>query len=483
MTWRVLFLGWVAGWLVATPLVALAGWDTFAVIKNAQGTWTVQPTIRTLLQDAMGAGWLETPVSGRTVKVGATAAVPVGASSAGMQLGYRVGGLGLSKLLAKAIPVVSTGMAAYEVAQAIRCYAAPGSSGWGGLLECDAGVDQVTTTGTQWRLNDYGTPWRWSAAETWTDYKGYLDAHHGACSPGYSWGSYVSTSESTNFTAVVYGGCAAPYVKYQHGISSRTGSDTACPASVDPLDPANSVPAGEPVGLDGKCRTARYNGHWSAADSSVVDTKLGVVPDATLRPDQIARNALSVAGQAAEDLIRENPAELSGPASVNGPTTTTTPPGGSPVTSTVVYNITYEGDTYNYSETATAGDGTVTTGPPSEKVEVCGLPGKPACKIDETGTPTTGNLSAADAALTAAQAARVTELSGPAHGQSSLPWSFSFGLPAASCTPFEYVSRIGTITADPCTSSGVALWRSLLAWFLAGLTGLYIWRSVSELSI
>ena len=102
------------------------------------------------------------------------------------------------------------------------------------------------------------------------------------------------------------------------------------------------------------------------------------------------------------------PVTVSGPQSVNAGepvTMTKTNPDGSVETSTqqFVRNYSYAGDTVTHVSTTTVNvtnnNGQITTstnttpndspaGEPQEvKLETCGLPGKPPCKIDETGTP------------------------------------------------------------------------------------------------
>lgn len=105
------------------------------------------------------------------------------------------------------------------------------------------------------------------------------------------------------------------------------------------------------------------------------------------------------------------------------------------------------------------------------KVETCGLPGKPACKIDETGTPTWEDKPATVLdALKNAEASKRDELMGKVP-EPDLGW---FGAPAlAECSPFEYPNGIGSL--NPC---GVVdnvrevmayLWALAAAWLSFGM--------------
>jgi len=180
--------------------------------------------------------------------------------------------------------------------------------------------------------------------------------------------------------------------------ASGTTTTTECPASVDPGNPAYSIPAGAPPDADGKCRTARYH------HTPISVEEAGQLGDANQAPfndairEDIVDQGLSQ-GQTPEVSARGS----SGPASqVGSPTTTTTTnPDNSTttVTKTPTYTYNYAGDTINVTTTTVTvtnngGDVTTTTttesSPTGETPEffTCGLPGKPKCAIDETGTPT-----------------------------------------------------------------------------------------------
>lgn len=503
---RCLSWAFVGSAFLASPMLAWAGWDTPTVTKLPSGAFQVSPSVRTMLRDAFAASALEAQAASRTLTVGANLTVPVGQKSATMLVGWKLTESAAGKVLARSIPVIGTASLAYAVAKEIRCYAAPGSTGWAGLLECDGGTTQVSVSGFTSTL--YPSECSGSTrAAVYQCERMKQKALWAASNPTYFWfdlditfPGVPSPAASEDSVGSHWVGCAkatsSPPSTYSNCTLRTTGSSLPtvsssmqCPSSIDLVDGSRSLPAGLPPGPDGKCATARgaSTNAWVPASENDVAAKLPLLSPTAENLPEIAREAISQGGAAAEDAIRElGTPSLSGPATVNGPTSTTTPPGGSPVTTTTVYNMTYLGDTYSYTTTTINGDGSQTTGDPvvpKVDVETCGLPGKPACKIDETGTPTAGNLSSAESALATAQGVRVGEVGEASHNRGSLGWSFSLGLPVGTCVPFEYVSRIGTLTANPCTSSGVALWRALLAWACGAMAALYCWRSVTSLSV
>lgn len=108
----------------------------------------------------------------------------------------------------------------------------------------------------------------------------------------------------------------------------------------------------------------------------------------------------------------------------------------------------------------------------------CGLPGRPPCKIDETGTPDGSSLNAAANALKAAgdsvQSA-VADVSKP----TSLGWTFGLSIPEGTCEDFSFWRPGGTWGVGLCTNPLALGWRMLLAWLMAGLTMLHVYRSVT----
>lgn len=115
--------------------------------------------------------------------------------------------------------------------------------------------------------------------------------------------------------------------------------------------------------------------------------------------------------------------------------------------------------------------------PVPDKVEIitCGLPGKPKCLIDETGTPESAepqvqpSKGALDSAVDKSRSAIDAVQSIPAPS-----WSFSFRLPSG-CTPF--VTGLKGVVLDVCQYQPVIhdlmsmIWAAATAFALIGMVG------------
>lgn len=120
------------------------------------------------------------------------------------------------------------------------------------------------------------------------------------------------------------------------------------------------------------------------------------------------------------------------------------------------------------------------TGVQTVEVNTCGLPGQPACRIDETGTPNgNGAFNGAKGQFDSAAQAEQEGISGAGSRTTGLSWTYFISLPTGVCTPLDLSIGPREFIIDPCTSSGVALWRQILGWMLFVLTGLYMWRSAT----
>jgi len=280
--------------------------------------------------------------------------------------------LGRAAALAlKTLPFVATGVAIWELwDQGYRIR----PDGLGGLIE-DPGTAQVDRS--TWKAGPencyqsgkiapagYG-PSKQQAAG------GYVEGYSAACSE-YTITSFGYTSISQ--TATVQGcsatlnSCTITGTKsiYSYYNASQTGGTTLvnfsfdisvtptttkiCPASVDPLDPAYSIPEGSAPGPDGKCRTARYHHTPVSVDQAAgrVDTKPFDDPP-----------AVAEMLDGLKQVIEGVPSGVTGPASQTGqPTTTTTQnPDGTTITTTKTptYNYSYSDNrvTWNITNTTT----------------------------------------------------------------------------------------------------------------------------------
>ncbi|CAG0973015.1 hypothetical protein BURK2_01408 [Burkholderiales bacterium] len=161
--------------------------------------------------------------------------------------------------------------------------------------------------------------------------------------------------------------------------SATTTATQRCPLVIDPLNPANTIPAGSPVGVDGKCPTGRYQ---PIGADALGDRFAGYPPSAD-RQRAIAEETVNGGGE----IVGAPEREVTGPASVPGqPTTrTTTAPDGTvtTTTSTPTTNYTYNNNTINYTVTVvtntTVGGVTTTTttttnpGDPTDAEDPCRL--------------------------------------------------------------------------------------------------------------
>lgn len=308
----------------------------------------------------------------------------------------------------KALPVVSTGVALWDIWDAIRV----GPDGSGGLVS-DPGVSQVTEVASQWRKAsgnpDYTNgPWRGNPAAACEDWAQTLRAVPSGNMCGVAYSSVTVTScpgPKSAFavgmrvvhTQVLNGTCNtnAGTTDLTRSISYQSANLTQCPASIDPLDPAQSIPAGAPLGPDGKCRQARYQWQRITAEAAAAKFEAGApAPDATLK--QLAEDAVQ-RGQGIEASERQ----LSGPASATGtPTTTTTTQGTSTTTTTKTpaYSYTYTANTITYNTTITTvvnTDGTTTStttenAPPEDSEQCKKTPDAAGCA--KLGEPTDGTV-------------------------------------------------------------------------------------------
>lgn len=143
---------------------------------------------------------------------------------------------------------------------------------------------------------------------------------------------------------------------------------------------------------------------------------------------------------------------------------------------------------------ATPGAGSGAGGTPTVNVEFpempqpCGTPDGPACKIDETGTPSEADGKAKSEAgkqqLDAAAQSAIDAINSASNGTDSrkaVPWlPDALQLPSAGCTVSTVQTRLGALSLDLCGSELVAMWRQMLAWFMYLATVLYAWRRATD---
>ena len=293
----------------------------------------------------------ETPAVGRGVAI---------AESYGMQLG----GNEIAVVASRTATAAEVGAAAAAVAAA--AYAGVQV---GGAISHAIGNDTVTIGSTRCTASYSG--WKCDEGQA----AQLVDGWEYACSTGPctdEWGPASSACQkmalrydptgqiggSLTGTAPAYGCLIDGNV---WGLSRRSSQQLKCPASINALNPAWSIPDGGSPGPDGKCPTGRYA---PATQPYVADR---IAQYAT--PQQLKDTARAVLENGGDIPVAAS-RSLTGPASKTGSptTTTTTNPDGTTktTTSTPTTNYTYNGDTINYNTTVTTtvnngGDVTTTT--------------------------------------------------------------------------------------------------------------------------
>jgi len=425
---------------VVTPTVASTG--TRAIVASNGGA---------LVSDAVTLAGKGGPLA-----VTATAQVARGTALVG------------SALVLKALPVVGTGLLVWDLWEALRV--TPKGDGLG-LLH-DPGVSQVLQPSELW--NGVGVA-SGCGAQTF----GSSSAAH-SCSTSYQialvisnvTGLGVGTESGTRIVTMVENsptshtwttqwwmttcnsgtGACGGSVKQANITTthSKTVSDIpTCPASIDPLDPALSIPAGEAPDADGKCRQARYHHSPISPEGAAALPGTANIPG-SLIPDVVRDVLERGVGLLPDSRGSQGPATQPGQPT----TTTTTNPDNSVTTKTQTptYNYNYGGDTITVTTTTTTvtnNGGDITTeitedggSPAGEEIITCGLPNTPKGKIDETGTPESQDALPDPVAS-------LEPLGGvPAPVDSA--WSWSFSLPAG-CSAISLGQFAGrAISFDLC---------------------------------
>lgn len=486
----------VASLLALVSRLALAGWDFPTVVRSGSGGVVVQPSMRSVLIDAVRRQAAIDAVSGG-VSVKGPVTLPVGSTAVVGSIGRTLSQSALLRGAVRVAGLAGPGIAIGLVLEAIRCRA-DGTS-IAGILECDPLADMSQQQGYE-----YSNPWM---TPTYSS-----DAHavcedlagHRAAQSG------VELSGSSPIGGTPYTGCEYTYrytcpgdpgggpknctaTAQASGWYSRSALVEACPQGSQPI-------AGQP----GKC--TRPEDEWIPVPSSYAEDRVddwkGAADFPSIDPPSLAEEI----GQRLDGSADPNPvwsdAEApstgiqDGPASVPGETTTTTtnnPDGSSSeTTTTTTHNITYQGDTYNVTTTTVTSvqnydaqgqpvgsptTTTTTTNPPpvpSEEPEdlECGLPGYPKCQIDETGTPEAGEAWSDPGDAVQPLQDIVAEPVVPDAG-----WTFTIELPS-SCTPYAAGDFAGVpVVVDLCAYQDIIhqlmsmVWAAATLFVLIGMVG------------
>lgn len=269
------------------------------------------------------------------------------------------------------------------------------------------------------RVTPTGTGWQFDSGQPPSSIPGFAcdsggKVGHGptlqtACQDALNLSSAARESAYWSYGSTVTS-CTVDVCQYDETATSKTTTQVShisgevtgrpvvldgCPGFTDLFSASLSRPAGGKADPDGKCPTGRYSG----VPFDMAKKRMQDYGDPTAWPGMIPEiigHGVPMAGDPMPSPSVDFPGSLTGPGSSPGPgsTTTTYPPGGgAPVTvnNTTTNNYSYVGgNTINITQTTTTnnpGGGTTETTAPKE-IKVCGVPGNPPCKIDETGTPT-----------------------------------------------------------------------------------------------
>jgi hypothetical protein len=177
------------------------------------------------------------------------------------------------------------------------------------------------------------------------------------------------------------------------------------------------------------------------------------------------------------------PYEITGPVSVPMAPSVTTLPDGSKVTETPEKKLSYGPSSVTVTDSTTrvtsdpsgAPTGTATTTKPAELPQTCGYPGGPACKIDETGTPTALPSTQYDPVIDAHvqdTADKRATIAGSGDKNFFSGWSLFFTAPSpAACAPLAFPSFLGyqIPSSDPCPVVDGVRGAMAYIWALAAL--------------
>lgn len=306
--------------------------------------------------------------------------VGVGRASPTMSLTRTIPWGAVARGASRALPLIGTALVIADEFDKLRCRKTTGGVG----AECDAGQAPIaggTVTGV--KVQDLGG----SASADRDTACAYALAQQPLLG---AYRDYYNPDPPYNFSSgsPTSGQCALRYCTGPGPTGCTQYPTYPRPFEAASYTVADSCAGSVPVGSDGKCPTGSY----SPANEDTLQGKLetwgdksravGLVTDAMGKGVDLQPLALS-------------PGVLSGPstAAEPGTVTTTTGPGGTTTTTTTTNNnITYEDNRYTYAPTTVtvSGDTTTTTEREAPEIDTCGLPGKPACKIDESGTPEPG---------------------------------------------------------------------------------------------
>lgn len=181
----------------------------------------------------------------------------------------------------------------------------------------------------------------------------------------------------------------------------------------------------------------------------------------------------------------QTPSVVTGPSSSVVSVTNSTNPSGETFTTTKTENYNYNQDTISFSTSTTTINNTTgasytnttntytnpATPQTNQEIETCGLPGKPACKLDETGTPTAPEVNPVLDAQNAIKSLSdcVANITSCAPEFPDLNWTFSFPSGCSAISMDAFAPFMTSI--DVCRFQPVIHDIMSMIWAAAGLFG------------
>lgn len=302
----------------------------------------------------------------------------------------------LTVTASRTVTAAEVGVAAVAVGAAFYggCVAGTEIAKFAGMGTQPANGSRVTCNVTDW-LFDEGQPSTTSPRYCGTGPRAVQECAASAVDLQSLWMSELAVGKCNAVDTIVYsrgtitgttGGNIS--INYQCGSTSgvygtwsyaTNGTMQTCPASIDALNPAWSIPAGSPPGADGKCATGRYN----AVSPEIAGQRLGQYGDATrMKPfsQWLLDRGATIPVAAPRNITGVSPASAT-----SAPITSTqTNADGSTVTTTKTPTTTFtaSGDTVTYSTTYETVTQTCT--------------GANSCSTTTTNTTTPGAAQEAD---------------------------------------------------------------------------------------
>lgn len=409
---------------------------------GTNGTPLTSPGVPTITAD----GGLPRVDTGGNIRNPSGNSYPVTAS--GRVAGASVGAA-LGRFMGKALPILATGVALYELAK-------------------ELGFNMNNSSGTVVVSKD--GPVTCSAVTQPSPNPAYTGAGW-----SYSWQSFIGPKSPTTGSnwSLVAGECAWGWAYVNSSYSWSKPSDPYVPGytKASPLSP-QLVPSTQQEFVNAVAAKSGWpSGSWIT--NALLDaTTVAPYPKVEVGPVTVTGPATSPGTTTTTNNVTNNTTKtdvVTHNHTYEGPNVTTT----TVTTSTVTNNI----DNSVVSQTTTT-DKPVSAEPAKE---TCGLPGTPACKIDETGTPVydSEKLKLDKATLDTASQAQRNTIQGSADKSMFASWSSLFTLPALrACEPVVLPTYVGVNLGSYDVCPGAEWVRGLMAWVWAVAGFAFVFKTV-----